>query len=130
MHVPQFSKMMPRRWWLAIGLLATCLGGPLAAYQQGSFFLFDLRADDSAKGTAGRIVMAATLFTSQTTKPTARAAATVPSEFETKITSFGSDGSTLKSSDIKILDAEYDTPSSGSSFGDEPPATSGFFFTY
>lgn len=128
MHISYSLNTPPRRGWLVVGLLATCLGLPLAAYQQGSFFLFDIREDAPASGTAGRIVVAASAFKTGPAKPATQAAG--PSEFETRITSFGSDGSTLKSSGVQLLEVETDAPKIESSFGDEPPVPSGFFFTY
>ena len=128
MQMPHSINTMSKRWWLVVGLLATCLSQPLMAYQQGSFFLFDIREDAAESGTAGRIVVAASIFKAELPNPATKPAG--QSEFETRITSLGNDDSTLGPSGAKILDTEVDAPKSKSSFGDDPPAPSGFYFSY
>lgn len=115
-----------------IGWLTVCLGLPLSAYQQGSFFLFDIR-DDAAteKGIAGRIVLASSLFKNKASKPESESATKEKkSEFETGVSSFKLKGSDSISTGIKVLDTEDDDATIESSFGEDPPPPSGFYFSY
>lgn len=120
------------RIWIVIGLLTAVLGLPLSAYQQGSYFLFDIRDDaDSAKGTAGRIVLHSSIFQKQTVEAkTGIAAKQKKSAFEAKITDFKSEGSDSVTTGIEILDESKGDSETESAFGETKPASSGFFFSY
>ena len=115
------------RLWMVVGLLTTSLSLPLVAYQQGTYLLFDVRQDISETSKTGRIVVAASVFEAKAA--TRETKVPEQSEFETKITSFGTEGST-SASGVEVLHTETDAPKIESSFGDSPPAPSGFFFTY
>lgn len=118
------------------GLLSFSLSLPLSAYHQGSFFVIDLLkdADATKEGIAGRKTIAASIFKTETAHPQSEIASGKPpktSEFESGIRSFiGGQTSASAASDLEILSLENETISSESSFGEDPPAPSGFFFTY
>lgn len=116
------------------GLLLLNLGLPVSAYQQGSFFLFYLSENVSEEGIAGRKVIAPSIFKTEAAEATTRIAGKKtqkPSEFESGIKSFlGEEKSTSDLQDMGILELEEEAPSSESSFGEDTPAPSGFFFTY
>ncbi len=108
--------------------MLVCLQLPLAAYQQGTFMLFDIRKDTAATGVGGRIVLAAAVFKSQAVQ--AEVKATDQSEFESTVSSLGSQKAAIKLEGIKLLKDETLKPAEDSSFGESPPPTSGFFFSY
>lgn len=120
--------------WTITGLLTFSLSLPLSAYQQGSLFLFDLRQDASEKGLAGRKAIASSMFKIEAEpakSELARSKAQTTSEFESGLKSVLSGGQSAPStSGLDILKLENETISSESSFGKDPPAPSGFFFTY
>lgn len=120
------------RIWIVIGLLTAVLGLPLSAYQQGSYFLFDIRDDaDSAKGTAGRIVLHSSIFQKQAVEPkTGIAEKQKKSAFEAEITDFKSEGSDSVTTGIEILDESKQDSKTESEFDGTKPASSGFFFSY
>lgn len=120
------------RFWIVIGLLTAVLGLPLSAYQQGSYFLFDIRDDaDSAKGTAGRIVLHSSIFQKQAVEAkTGIAEKQKKSAFEAEITDFKSEGSDSVKTGIEILDENKQDSKTGSAFDESAPAPSGFFFTH
>lgn len=101
---------------------------PLAAYQQGSLMLFNIRKDAASTGLGGRIVLAASVFKRQAVQ--AEVKATEKSEFEGTVSSLGSQSATLKLDGIKLLKDETLMPTEDSSFGESPPPASGFFFSY
>lgn len=134
-------RMMSKCSWLAIGLFTMSLSLPLSAYQQGSYLLFDIREDATESGTGGRIAVAASVFKTEAEKakrPMDRQQSR--SEFETVVDSFEGGQRSQVSGGIQILDVEDEEPGTdstfgddtqtGSSFGEEKPAPSGFFFTY
>ena len=120
------------RVWVTVGLIAagSCL--PLSAYRQGSYFLFDLRDDATAvKGTAGRIVVASSVFERKAAETKARSTGgESKSEFQTEITSFRNDEGGSLETGIEILDTGKQGAENKSAFGENAPAPSGFFFTY
>ncbi|HKK80147.1 MAG TPA: hypothetical protein VJ933_10975 [Phaeodactylibacter sp.] len=121
------------RIWLATGLLMLCFSLSLSAYEQGSYYLFDLREDTAvAKAPSGRILISATVFKSKELKTTPKVAGKgeKKSEFETEITSFRKDDSDSVTTGITILDEGKDASKSQSTFGENAPATGGFFFNY
>lgn len=120
------------RVWMVIGLLTAGMALPLSAYQQGSFFLFDIRDNtEAANGDAGRIAMASSIFKSDATKlRTGIAKKRKKSEFEAEITDLKSDSSDSVSTGIEILDDDRDEATTESTFGDSKSASGGFFFSY
>jgi len=118
-----------RRPWHTIGVLAAALFLPLSAYEQGSYFVFDIRGDAEAKSASGRIVVAASLFKIKNVNLT-MARKEKKSEFETEITSFKSDDSDSVATGIEILDEGKDGSEGGSTFGESAPDSGGFFFNY
>lgn len=117
---------------MVIGLLTAGMALPLSAYQQGSFFLFDIRDNtEAANGDAGRIAMASSIFKSDATKlRTGIAKKRKKSEFEAEITDLKSDSSDSVSTGIEILDDDRDEATTESTFGDSKSASGGFFFSY
>lgn len=115
------------------GLLAFNLTLPLSAYHQGSFFVIDLRKDASEEGLAGRKAIESSVFKAEDSQPQGKiASAKAPktSEFESGIRSFLGGENDAATSGVEILKLENETISTESSFGEDPPAPSGFFFTY
>jgi hypothetical protein len=117
-----------QRLWIVVGLLTATLSLPLVAFQQGTYFLFDVRQDVSEISKTERILIAASVF--QAKEATREPKVARQSEFETKITSLGGEAKTPALDDLEILKFETADSKTESSFGDSPPPPSGFFFTY
>lgn len=128
----QTNRVTPGVFWLVIGLLTLGLALPLSAYQQGSYFLFDVRDDaKSTKGTAGRIVLDSSIFQKQAlASKTKIAKKQKKSAFEAEITGFKSEGSDSVKTGIEILDENKQESKTGSAFDESAPAPSGFFFNH
>lgn len=121
-----------------VGLLTALSGVQVGAYNQGSFFLFDIRDDAIESGAANRIVVASSVFKSPAAESDAVRVAEQPkSEFETRVTSLKSE---TDESGVEILSTVSGAGTSESSFGDsgfgessfdeDPPASSGFYFSF
>lgn len=118
--------------WVISALLMFSFGIALSAYQQGSYFLFDIREDADESSVAGRIVVAASVFKDKKVDAQTQLAekAAPKSEFESGISVFESSDSTPKSSQFKITEVETDEKATESTFGESQPTQGGFFFTY
>lgn len=125
---------------LTVLLSSALLGPQLFAFEQGSFFLFDIREDASEAVATGRIAVASSAFKSETSEADTRLAEDEPkSEFETEVTSLKTKTETAATGGIEMLESEIEKPKTKTSFGDEfgessfgedQPSTGGFFFTY
>ncbi|MFO8028191.1 MAG: hypothetical protein R6U56_11050 [Opitutales bacterium] len=125
-------KVTPKRLWLAVGLLAASLSPQLFAYQQGTYFLFEIRNDaDTAEDTSGRIVVSATVFQNEELKTDTGVAGTKKTgEFEQGINNISMKGGDSVTTGIDILDAEEDDSATEPTFGEDAPASGGFYFSY
>ncbi|PXA03285.1 hypothetical protein DDZ13_12730 [Coraliomargarita sinensis] len=117
--------------WTSLGLLAASLPLSLPAYQQGSYFLIDVREDAKAASKTGRIVVAASVFQKKAPKAgTGIAAKAKRSEFETEITSLRTKDSDFGSPGSELIKKKKEGADSESSFGETVPASGGFFFDF
>lgn len=126
------KAVTPDFLWIVVGLLALGASLPMSGYQQGSYFLFDIRDDaEQAEGLGGRIAVASSVFKKDASLlKTEIAGKRKKSEFESEISSFNLEGSDSVSTGIEILDEKKDDSETESSFGESKPAPGGFFFSY
>jgi hypothetical protein len=123
---------MGGRLGITAALLMLGLGPTAAAYEQGSYFLFDVR--DAAKtgdAAIARIFVNPDVFKAKKLETKKDIAGKKEkSEFEMEISSFRTDAGGSVDTGIGILDEQKDDSKSESTFGEETPASGGFYFSY
>lgn len=113
-------------------LLAIVLSPGLSAFQQGSFFLFDIREDGDKASSAGRIVIAKSVFKKKSADSKTQIAKeeSKKSEFEAAITVFETKETGKSDSKFQLLDDSVSGSDTESVFDENPQKPAGFYFTY
>ena len=113
---------------LVVSLLAVTWSA-LLAYEQGSFFLFDISESSEATSSSGRIQISKDLFAESETQK-AEVESESSSDLEVEFNAFGMGGGSSITDDYEFSEFETTFEDNSSSFGTEEPPATGFFFTY